>query len=66
MEHLNKEYIILFQGISEALETLETLSVRLKRLQAAAEEAYLERLDGDDKTRGNFPPRTATESPHDP
>ncbi len=48
METLSKEYVVLFQGISETIDTLEATIRRLKTLQAAAEEMYLDRCDKED------------------
>lgn len=48
METLSKEYVVLFQGISETIDTLEATIGRLKTLQAAAEEMYLDRCDKED------------------
>ncbi len=48
MDDLKQEYVLLFQGISETIDTLQDLALRLKRLQAAAEETYLERCERDD------------------
>ena len=51
MDDLKQEYVALFRGITETIMTLEELSLRLKRLQAAAEEAYLERCEEEDARR---------------
>ena len=48
MDDLKQEYVLLFQGITETIVTLQDLALRLKRLQAAAEETYLERCDQED------------------
>ena len=40
-ESLTKEYTLLFNGITDTIEELETLLLRLKRRQAQAEELYV-------------------------
>lgn len=42
MDELAKEYKILFNGITETIESLEGIVGRLRLLQAAAENSYLE------------------------
>ena len=42
MDELNKEYTLLFNGITDAIQQLEVLTQRLKRLQTRAEEAFLD------------------------
>ena len=42
-ETLNREYLLLFRGITETLCELEDTMERLKELQQAAERAYIER-----------------------
>lgn len=51
MDDLKQEYVTLFQGITETIMTLEDLALRLKRLQATAEEIYLERCEEEDSRR---------------
>ena len=41
MQHLPKEYIVLFNAITEAENTLRQLSEQLKRAQLLAEEIYI-------------------------
>jgi len=41
MENLSKEYLLLFNAISDAEKTLETLKERLIKAQIAAEEIYI-------------------------
>ena len=41
MQHLPKEYIVLFNAITEAETTLRQLSEQLKRAQLLAEEIYI-------------------------
>lgn len=45
VDDLKREYILLFQGISEMIVALDDITTRLKKLQAAAEEAYLQRCE---------------------
>lgn len=40
-ESCTREYTLLFNGISDAIEQVEEILYRLKRLQAQAEEVYL-------------------------
>ena len=40
-ESCSREYTLLFNGISDAIEEVEGVLYRLKRLQAEAEEVYL-------------------------
>lgn len=47
MEELNKEYTILFNGITETIRGLETTVHRLKLLQLAAENTYLDKTNED-------------------
>ncbi|MDL2253364.1 hypothetical protein LJC49_04735 [Ruminococcaceae bacterium OttesenSCG-928-I18] len=42
MEDLKKEYVLLFNGVSEVIAELEGLVQRLKLLQQAAENCYLD------------------------
>lgn len=42
MDELAKEYKILFNGITETIESLEGMIGRLRLLQEAAENSYLE------------------------
>lgn len=49
MDELNKEYTMLFNGISSTIVQLETLVERLKILQQKAEDAYLEQLEKDEE-----------------
>lgn len=42
-ESITKEYALLFNGITDTIEELETLLLRLKRMQAEAEEIYISR-----------------------
>ncbi len=37
----SREYTLLFNGITDTISQLETLLLRLKRMQAEAEELYL-------------------------
>ncbi len=41
MEELKKEYILLFNGITDTIRQLEYTITRLKMLQQRAEELYL-------------------------
>ena len=41
MRELSEEYLTLFNSVTDALETLEQLRVRLQLAQQMAEEAYL-------------------------
>ena len=41
MQHLSKEYIVLFNAISEAESSLRHISQQLKRAQQLAEEFYI-------------------------
>lgn len=41
MEELNREYSILFNGITDSIQQLEFTIMRLKTLQCKAEEEYL-------------------------
>lgn len=50
MDELKKEYILLFNGISEITIELEALIQRLKLLQQAAENCY---LDGCERPKVN-------------
>jgi uncharacterized protein Yka (UPF0111/DUF47 family) len=43
MNTVNREYIVLFRGITEAIRELEDTMEHLKELQQAAELAYIER-----------------------
>lgn len=45
MEELNKEYTLLFNGITDAIQQLENLTRQLKKLQLRAEEAYLQECE---------------------
>ena len=42
MDELNKEYALLFNGITDTIRQLETMTLQLKKLQQRAEEAYLQ------------------------
>lgn len=42
MEELKREYTLLFNGITDAIATLEDLTQRFMLLQQAAENLYLE------------------------
>ena len=39
-ESCSREYTLLFNGISDAIEEVEGILYRLRRLQAEAEEVY--------------------------
>ncbi len=43
MEKISKEYKILFNGISMAIDQLQGLSMRLVMLQQQAEQEYIQR-----------------------
>lgn len=45
MDELNKEYTLLFNGITDTIQQLETMTKRLKNLQMRAEEAYLQECE---------------------
>ena len=45
MENLSKEYLLLFNAILDAEETLETLKGKLIKAQIAAEEIYISKDD---------------------
>ena len=40
-ENFAREYTILFNGITDTIENLEALLLRLKRLQSEAEETFV-------------------------
>lgn len=42
VKEITKEYSILFNGITETIENLESAISLLKKLQQRAEEAYIE------------------------
>ena len=42
-ESLTPEYTCLLNGLTDTIQEVEALLLKLKRLQAAAEELYLER-----------------------
>lgn len=46
-ESITKEYALLFNGITNTIEELEGLLLRLKRMQSEAEELYLSREEED-------------------
>lgn len=50
MDELREEYTLLFNGVSETIEELEKTIQRLKVLQQAAENAFLENTEGARKT----------------
>ena len=45
MENLPKEYLLLFNAISDAEKTLEILKERLIKAQEDAEELYISKVD---------------------
>ncbi len=45
MDELKQEYTVLFNGITETIGQLESMVQRLRLLQQAAENAYMERHD---------------------
>lgn len=45
MEELTKEYLTLFNGITDTVQKLETMTFELKLLQVRAEEEYLNRMN---------------------
>ena len=47
MDELNKEYTLLFNGVTDTIQQLELIAQRLKKLQARAEEAYLDESDAE-------------------
>lgn len=46
MDELNREYTLLFNGITDTIQQLEHTISRLKILQIKAEEEYLRERDG--------------------
>ena len=48
MDALTKEYILLFKGISESISAMADITLKMKQLQAAGEEAYLKRCEEED------------------
>ena len=63
MDELSKEYILLFQGISEAIEDIEEMAHRLKELQREAESVYVSR---DEETSDDFwPAQSSSEHEQD-
>ena len=46
MKEITKEYLLLFNTITDAMESLERLRRELEEAQRRAEELYLEREDG--------------------
>jgi hypothetical protein len=43
MQEISKEYLLLFNAVTDAEEALQRLQVRLMRAQQAAEELYLDK-----------------------
>ncbi len=42
MKEISKEYSILFNGITETIQELESTIIALKKLQQRAEDTYIE------------------------
>lgn len=56
-DHLSKEYLLMFNGVTEAIGRLEDAVLHLKRLQQAAENVYLDAVgsveEGKEIVRGD-------------
>ena len=57
MNEITREYLTLFNAVTDAMETLERLQIRLAEAQRRAEELFLER--GDEENCCNYTGQTA-------
>lgn len=57
-DEITKEYLVLFNGITNAIQELQSMAVRLAMLQRDAEQAYIDRGCPDDPAAA-----PATETP---
>lgn len=55
MNDVKKEYIVLFNGITDAIDSLQKQIDRLKFLQVKAEEIYIENGEEEEKETDSLP-----------